>query len=79
MRSIRFNLPRLQPVRFLVAACVCALLVLSTAFPAYSDPVNITGGSKAAPQQGEEQLRSIEREAQEAVLKDPYSEKKTAK
>lgn len=77
MRPIRFNLPRLQPVRFLVAICVCALLVLSTAFPAYSDPVNITG-SKTVPQQGEEQLRGIEREAQEAVLKDPYSEKKTA-
>ncbi len=76
MRSIRFNLSALRPVRFLVAACVCALLVLSNAFPAYSDPVNITG-NPTAPQQGETQLRSIEREAQEAVLKDPYSQEKT--
>lgn len=76
MPSIRFNLSALRLVRFLVAACVCVLLVVSNAFPAYSDPVNPTA-SKSAPEQGEAQLRSIEREAQEAVLEDPYSRKTT--
>jgi len=77
MRSIRFNLFALRPVRLLLAVCVCALLLISYASPAYSDPVNITGGKKSAPQEGEAQLRSIEREAQEAVLKDPYSREQT--
>ena len=76
MPSIRFNLSALRLVRFLVAACVCVLLTVSNAFPAYSDPVNPTA-NKAAPEQGEVQLRSIEREAQEAVLKDPYTREKT--
>jgi len=49
--------------------------VFSNAFPAYSDPVNPT--SKTAPQEGEAQLRGIEREAQEAVPEDPYSRKET--
>ena len=76
MRSIRFNLSALRPVRFLVAVCVCALLVFSYAFPAYSDPVNVTG-NQSAPQEGEAQLRSIEKGAQDAVLEDPYSREKT--
>jgi len=76
MRSIRFKLSALRPVRFLVAVCVCALLVFSNAFPAYSDPVNPTA-SRTAPEKGEEQLRSIEREAQEAVIETPYSREKT--
>lgn len=75
--TIRFNLPALHPVRFLIAVCVCAFLVFSYAVPAYSDPVNISGG-KSAPQQGETQLKGIEKEAQEAVLDDPYSRKQTA-
>ena len=72
MHSIRLHLSALRPVRFLVAACICALLMLSHAVPAYSAPINPTG-TKTAPQEGEAQLRGIEREAQEAVLKDPYS------
>jgi len=76
MRSIRFKLSALRPVRFLVAVCVCALLVFSYAFPAYSDPVNPTA-SRTAPEQGEAQLRGIEREAQEAVIEKPYSREKT--
>lgn len=76
MPSIRFNLSALRPVRFLVAACVCAFLVFSYAVPAYSAPVNPTG-NKTAPQQGESQLLGIEREAQEAVLKKPYSREET--
>ena len=72
MPSIRLPLSTLRPVRFLIAACICALLMLSHAVPAYSAPINPTG-TKTAPQEGEAQLRGIEREAQEAVLKDPYS------
>lgn len=73
---IRFNLSNLRPVRFLVAACVCALLLLSNALPAFSDPVNPTA-NRTSPQQGEANLQSIEKEAQKAVLKDPYSRSET--
>ena len=76
MSSIRFNLSALRPVRFLVAVCVCAFLVFSHAVPAYSAPVNPTG-NPTAPQEGESQLLQIERAAQEAVLKDPYSREET--
>ena len=78
MRSVRFNLSALRPVRILFAICVCALLVFSQASPAFSDPVNPTG-SPTAPQQGEAQLRGIEKEAQEAVIDKPYSLEKTQK
>ena len=73
---IRFNMSALRPVRFLVAACVCALLLFSNAFPAFADPVNPTSG-KSSLQQGEANLQSIEKEAQKAVLKDPYSQQET--
>lgn len=76
MRSIRFKLSFLRPVRFLVAVCVCALLVFSHAFPAYSDPVNPTS-SRVTPEKGEAQLRGIEREAQEATQEKPYSREET--
>ncbi|OWY66167.1 low temperature-induced protein [cyanobacterium TDX16] len=76
MRSVRFNLSALRPVRILFAICVSALLVFSQALPAFSAPVN-PSGSPTAPQQGEAQLRGIEKEAQEAVIKDPYSRKET--
>jgi hypothetical protein len=76
MRSIRLILSALRPIRFLVSICVCTLLVFSNALPAFSDPVNPTA-SRSAPQQGEAQLRGIEREAQEAVIEKPYSREKT--
>lgn len=76
MRSIRYNFSALRPIRFLLTFCVCALLMFSFSFPAYSAPVNPTG-SKTAPQEGEANLTQIEREAQKAVLKDPYSRKQT--
>lgn len=75
MRSIRLKLS-VRPVRFLVAVCVSAFLMFSYAFPAFSAPVNPTG-NKTAPQEGEEQLLQVEREAQEAVIKDPYSREET--
>jgi murein L,D-transpeptidase YcbB/YkuD len=78
MLSIKLNVSALRIIRFLIATCVCAVLVFSHAFPAYSaEPVNPTGSRTAAPQEGEAQLRSIEREAQEAVQEPPYSRGKT--
>lgn len=80
MPSIKFKLSALRPVRFLVAACISVFLVFSYAFPAYSQSENISPqptSNPTAAHQGESQLRGIEREAQEAVLKDPYSREET--
>lgn len=76
MRSIRLNISSLRPIRFLLAICVCALLVFSHALPAFSDPVNPTS-SRTAPGQGEAQLRGIEGEAQKAAIEKPYSLEET--
>lgn len=76
MRFIRLDRSALRPIRFLLAICVCALIMFSYALPAMSDPVNPTA-TPAAPQEGEAQLRSIEREAQEAVIDKPYSQEET--
>ena len=71
MKSIRLNLSAwLRPVRLLLTACVCALLLFSQTFPAYS-------ATKSSPTGGEANLTKIEQEAQKAVLKDPYSFKET--
>ncbi len=76
MHSIKSKLSALRPIRLLLVAFACAFIVFSNAFPAYSAPVNPTGTTKA-PAQGEANLLDIEREAQEAVLKDPYSREET--
>lgn len=76
MRSIKSKLSALRPIRLLLVAFTCAFLVLSNAFPAYSDTPQPTGNQKS-PAQGESNLLGIEREAQEAVLKDPYSREET--
>lgn len=76
MRSIRSILSALRPIRILLAVCVCAVLAFGYAAPAFSDPVNPTA-SRTAPQEGEVQLRGIEREAQEAAIDKPYSREKT--
>lgn len=75
MRSIRLNLSALRPVRFLLVAFACAMLFFST--PAYSAPANPTG-TRVAPQQGEEKLLGIEKETQEATLKNPLTLEETA-
>jgi hypothetical protein len=49
--------------------------VFSSAFPAYSDPVNITG-NPTSPRDGESNLLDIEKEAQKAVLKTPIHGKR---
>lgn len=76
MHSIKFKLSALRPIRFLLVAFTCAFLVLSNAFPAYSDTPQPTSTQKS-PAQGESNLLGIEKEAQEAVLKDPYSREET--
>ena len=71
MKSFRFQLPAwLRPVRLVLAACVCALLVFTYVTPAYSAPTS-------SPKDGEVNLTNIERKSQEAVLKDPLSLKET--
>jgi hypothetical protein len=76
MRFIRSNLSALRPIRFLIGVCISALVVFSQAFPALSAPVNPTG-SPTAPQNGQEELLDIEKEAQKAVLEKPYSLEET--
>lgn len=74
MKSLRFNLSAwVRPVRVLLAAFVCALVLFSQAMPAYSSP------KSSSPTSGEANLLKIEKEAQEAVLEDPYSLDKTQK
>lgn len=76
MRFIRLKLSALRPLRFLVACCISALIVFSHALPAKSAPINPTG-SRTAPQEGEQKLLNIEKDAQKAVIKDPYSRGET--
>ena len=76
MRFIRLNLSALRPMRFLVAVCISALVIFSNTFPALSAPVN-PKASPSNPSQGQEELLNIEKEAQKAVIEDPYSRKET--
>lgn len=72
MRSIRFNNSALlRPVRLLLTVCVCAVLLMSYASPAYSANTNTS-----SPTGGEANLLDIERKSQEAVLSNPYDLKK---
>lgn len=76
MRNISLNLSALRPMRFLVAVCVSAVVMLSYAFPALSAPVN-PKATPSAPQEGQEQLLDVEKQAQEAVTEKPYSLEQT--
>lgn len=61
MRFIRLNLSALlRPVRFFVAASICALVFISYALPAYS-------AMMSSPGTGEANLTEIERKSQEAI------------
>ncbi|MFB2967522.1 low temperature-induced protein [Aerosakkonema sp. BLCC-F183] len=75
MRSIRFNFSALlRPIRVLLAVCVCAVILMSYAMPAYSASTNTS-----RPTDGEANLLDIERKSQEAVLSNPYGMKKQIK
>lgn len=66
---MRFNLPTLfRPVRFLFALCISALLLISSAFPAYSATSDVT--------KGEAHLVDITRKAHEAAVANPYDMEK---
>lgn len=71
MKSIRFNLSALwRSVRLFVAGCVCALILLSNALPAYSLPNPFAPKDPpqaSSPTKGEDKLLGIEEGAQKTV------------
>lgn len=79
MRSIRSKFSTLlRPIRLFVAVFACVFLVFSSAAPALSGTETPQpNAAPSAPQQGEANLTAIEKEAQKAVLDDPYSRKET--
>ena len=71
MNFIRVNLSALlRPVRFLLIACVCTLILLTNTLPAYSLP-NILAPNNpkvtSDPTEAETNLLDIEKEAQDLV------------
>ncbi|MBE9126348.1 MULTISPECIES: low temperature-induced protein [unclassified Coleofasciculus] len=72
MKSMR-NLSTLwRPVRFLVAVCVCALILFSYSLPAYSLPNPFSSNTSTAtssPTDGEDNLTQIEKEAQDITAR----------
>lgn len=77
MKSFPFQLPAwFRPVRLLLAACVCALLVFTYVTPAYSG-ILTEKAPTSSTKDGEANLLDIEGKSQEAILKDPYSLKQT--
>lgn len=69
MSFINFSQPLNRLIRSFVTVCFCALLLISYALPAFA----VT----SSPTKGEEKLLGIEKEAQEAVLKNPMSLEET--
>ncbi|MEG4799370.1 low temperature-induced protein [Microcoleus sp. ARI1-B5] len=69
MSFISFNFPVKRLVSSLIAVCFCALMFVSSAFPAFA----VT----SSPTKGEDKLLGIEKEAQEVVLKNPMSLEET--
>jgi hypothetical protein len=70
MKSIQFNLSALwRSLRLFVAGCVCALILLSNALPAYSlpNPFAPSTPQTSDPTQGEDKLLGIEEGAQKTV------------
>ena len=58
---VRFKLPSVRPLRFVVAALMCVMLLLSTALPAAA-----IGTNKSSPtDKGAEQLNEIQQKTQE--------------
>lgn len=66
MKIGKFISQNLRPIRFLIATCVCALLVFSSAFPALA-----TTSHKSDPTSAEAKMGDIERRSQEALKQDP--------
>ncbi|MBW4675477.1 MAG: hypothetical protein KME52_16060 [Desmonostoc geniculatum HA4340-LM1] len=72
MKIIASVLSTLRPVRFLVVAFTCALLLLSSAFPAFA-----IDSYQSKPTEGETQLLDIQRETDEAARKPPIGLEET--
>lgn len=73
MKSIHFNASALwRSVRLFMAACVCTLMMFSTALPAYSFPNPFSSNDAAptsSPTKGEDQLLGIEEGAQKTAIR----------
>ncbi|HLO51608.1 MAG TPA: low temperature-induced protein [Kamptonema sp.] len=69
MPSICLNLPIQRLFRALVAVCICTMLFVSSAFPAFAATSN--------PTKGEDKLLGIEKQAQEAAQSQPIGLKET--
>ncbi|MFN6516646.1 MAG: hypothetical protein RMY29_019370 [Nostoc sp. CreGUA01] len=72
MKVIASVLSILRPVRFLVVAFTCALLLLSSAFPAFA-----IDSYQSKPTEGETQLLDIQRETDKAARKPPIGLEET--
>lgn len=71
MRYIRTKLSALGVIRFLGIICLCTVLMFSSAFPAYSNPLKDTSSygasSTSNPAKGEDQLVDIEKNTWESL------------
>ncbi|MCC5627967.1 hypothetical protein [Nostoc sphaeroides] len=74
MKMIASVLSILSPVRFLVVAFTCALLLLSSAFPAFA-----IDSYQSEPTEGTTQLLDIQAKTDEAGKAPPIGLKKTQK
>jgi hypothetical protein len=66
MKIIDSVLSMVRPVRFLVVAFTCALLLLTNAFPAMA-----IGTTKSEPTEATEQLNQIQRKTDELSTQEP--------
>jgi hypothetical protein len=62
----------LYPIRSLVIVFACALLVLSNVLPASAAGTGAMGAGKSKPTDGTEQLKTIEKRAEDVAKADPY-------
>ncbi|KAB8331969.1 hypothetical protein SD80_020855 [Scytonema tolypothrichoides VB-61278] len=72
MKNIGFGLSVLRPVRFLIVAFTCALLIFSYAFPAVA-----IGTQRSNLEKGETQLLETQKETDKATAKPPLGLKET--
>ncbi|QKQ75077.1 hypothetical protein [Nostoc sp. TCL240-02] len=74
MKTIASVLSILSPVRFLIVGFTCALLLLSSAFPAFA-----IDSYQSNPTEGTTQLLDIQRKTDEAAKEPPAGLKKVQK
>ncbi|MEH2269048.1 MAG: hypothetical protein V7K68_11540 [Nostoc sp.] len=74
MKIVASVLSMLRPVRFLVVAFTCALVLLSNAFPAFA-----IDSYQSNPTEGTTQLLDIQRKTDEAAKEPPAGLKKVQK